>query len=217
MSPWVAVPASLVLAYLSGGIPFGVMVARRYGVDITTQGSGNTGATNVFRTLGWRAGLATALLDIAKGAAPALAALLLTHGWDLVFRDLLVVATSVAAMAGHMYSPYYRLRGGKGIATAAGGVVVLMPLAFLLLLPTFALLVAVTRVVSLASLTVALAFPVTIWALYPDRPVLLAFAGAACPLVFWRHRANIGRLFRGQEPRIQWRPRIQTPEREDGR
>jgi glycerol-3-phosphate acyltransferase PlsY len=190
--------------YLLGGIPFGVIVTRRmHGVEITSVGSGNTGATNVFRAVGWRAALIVALLDVAKGAAPALFAYLLAEpAWADAGRDLLIIAAGVAAMTGHMFSPYFRLRGGKGIATAAGAILVLMPKAFLLLLALFVAAILVIRIVSVASLLAAAVFPLAILWLYPERPVLFAFASVLVPLVAWSHRANIARLLRGEEPRI---------------
>ena len=200
----VRVVVAVAFGYLMGGIPFGVIVARRLGVDITTLGSGNTGATNVFRSLGWRPALAVALLDVAKGAVPALAArfLLADAAWGVNARDLLLISVAGAAMAGHMFSPYFRFRGGKGVATAAGGILVLMPEAFFALLAVFVLLILATRIVSLASILTAFTFPVTIALLYHDRPVLFGFAIVAVPLIVWSHRANIGRLRRHEEPRI---------------
>jgi acyl phosphate:glycerol-3-phosphate acyltransferase len=192
-------------AYFLAGVPFGVIVARRvYDVDITQHGSGNTGATNVFRTFGWRAALPVALLDVAKGVVPALLArfVLADPAWAASGRDLLVIAAGVAAMAGHMFSPYFRLRGGKGVATAAGAILVLMPRAFFVLLVIFVLLIVLFRIVSLASMLAALALPLITWALYPARPVLFAFACVAVPLILFSHRANIGRLVRREEPRI---------------
>jgi glycerol-3-phosphate acyltransferase PlsY len=196
--------AILAMGYLVGGIPFGVIVSRRlHGVDITELGSGNTGASNVFRALGWRPGLLVALLDVAKGAVPALAAILLADpAWTMSGRDLLVIVAGVSAMAGHMFSPYFRLRGGKGIATAAGAILVLMPKAFVVLAVIFIAVAVFVRIVSVASMLAAAAFPVAIVVLYPDRPVLLAFAVVAVPLVVWAHRTNITRLLRGEEPRI---------------
>ncbi len=136
---------ALAFGYLLAGIPFGVIVARKlYDVDITALGSGNTGATNVLRLLGWRPALVVAVLDVAKGAVPALVArfLLPDPTWGINARDLFVIATGGAAMAGHMFSPYFRFRGGKGVATAAGGILVLMPEAFAALVVIFVLLVA---------------------------------------------------------------------------
>jgi acyl-phosphate glycerol 3-phosphate acyltransferase len=200
----VRVVVAVGFAYLMGGIPFGVIVGRRLGVDITALGSGNTGATNVFRSLGWRPALVVALLDVAKGAVPALAArfLLADAAWGVDARDLLTISVGAAAMAGHMFSPYFRFRGGKGVATAAGGILVLMPEAFFVLLVVFVLLILITRIVSVSSILTAFAFPVAIALLYHDRPVLFGFAIVAVALIVWSHRANIGRLLRGEEPRI---------------
>jgi glycerol-3-phosphate acyltransferase PlsY len=190
--------------YLLGGVPFGAIVSRRMGgIDITTFGSGNTGATNVFRALGWRPALIVAVLDVAKGAVPALLALLIADkAWAADGVDLLIIAAGVAAMAGHMFSPYFRLRGGKGIATAAGAILVLMPKAFLALVIIFVVGNLVIRIVSVVSLLSASAVPFLILWLYPQRPVLLYFAVVVVLLVVWSHRANIRRLLRGEEPRI---------------
>jgi glycerol-3-phosphate acyltransferase PlsY len=198
--------------YLLGGVPFGAIVARRmHGADITKLGSGNTGATNVFRTLGWKPGLLVAVLDVAKGAIPALVAgLLAVPSWSASGRDLIVIAAGVAAMAGHMFSPYFRLRGGKGIATAAGGILVLMPKGLAVLALLFVLTILIVRIVSVASILAAVAFPFTILVLYPDRPILFAFAVVVLPLVVWSHRTNIARLLRGEEPRITMGRRRRT-------
>lgn len=190
--------------YLVGGIPFGAIVTRRmHGVDITKVGSGNTGATNVFRAVGWRAAAVVAVLDILKGTAPALLAYLIADpAWADSGRDLLIIGAGLAAMAGHMFSPYFRLRGGKGIATAAGAILVLMPKVFPLLVVLFVAVILIARIVSVASLIAAVSFPLMTWWLYPGRPVLLAFAVVVVPVVVWSHRANIGRLVRGEETRI---------------
>jgi len=204
--------------YLLAGIPFGVIVAREfYDADITKVGSGNTGATNIFRTFGWRAALPVALLDVSKGIVAALVAhfLLANPAWPVGMLDLLVIVSGLAAMAGHMYSPYFKLRGGKGVATAAGAILVLMPAVFPGLLLLFVVLILTLRRVSAASLVTALALPVFTWLLYSSRPVLFVFACVAVPWVFWAHRANIGRLMRGEEPRITMGARAKGPSKED--
>ena len=198
--------AALVIAtgYLLGGVPFGAIVTRRmHDVDITKVGSGNTGATNVFRAVGWRAALVVALLDVAKGTVPALlAALISDPAWADSGRDLLIIAAGSAAMLGHMFSPYFRLRGGKGIATAAGAILVLMPMVFPFLVLLFVGVILVGRIVSVASLLAAVSFPILTWTPYPGRPVLLVFALVVLPVVVWSHRANVVRLIHGDEPRI---------------
>jgi glycerol-3-phosphate acyltransferase PlsY len=198
--------AALVIAagYLLGGVPFGAVVTRRmHGVDIAKLGSGNTGATNVFRSVGWRAALIVAVADIAKGALPALLAYFLAlPSWGASGRDLIIIAAGSAAMLGHMFSPYFRLRGGKGIATAAGAILVLMPKVLPLLIVVFVGTILIVRIVSVASLLAAASFPFLTWWLYPGDMVTLIFAVAVFVVVVWSHRANIGRLLHGDEPRI---------------
>src|SRR2546430_6898292 len=132
MYPALLLAVLLVGAYLLGGVPFGYLVARWRGVDIFTQGSGNIGATNVGRVLGRRFGLLVFLLDFAKGAVPVAIAVLLAGTQEPaapIYRDVYGVGAGLAALLGHMFSPYLGFRGGKGVATAAGVVVVLFPVA----------------------------------------------------------------------------------------
>jgi acyl phosphate:glycerol-3-phosphate acyltransferase len=194
----------IAVAYLMGGIPFGVVIGRRFfGVDVSQHGSGNTGATNVFRVIGWKAAVPSALLDVAKGAVPTLLAIWLADPkWGVEWRDWFAIAAGMAAVLGHMYSPYRGLRGGKGVATAAGVIIVLQPLAILILLASFIGLIAVFRIVSIASVLAAIEYPVLMWLLYSDRPAFVLFAVMAALSVVWAHRGNIRRIFRGEEPRI---------------
>jgi glycerol-3-phosphate acyltransferase PlsY len=198
----IAVP--LIVGYLLGGVPFGVIVAKVfYKVDITTLGSGNTGGTNVYRNLGWKAGLAVAVLDIAKAAIPtALGLLIADRAWGPDAADWLAIAGGVAAALGHSYSPYIRLRGGKAVSSFGGIVIVLMPWAAALLLPFLALMIAIVRIVSVASMLTAVALPVVAWVIYPGRTPLMVVSLIASVFVIWRHRTNIARLIRGEEPRI---------------
>lgn len=192
-----------VVGYLVGGIPFGVLAGKARGVDITTIGSGNTGATNVYRNLGWKAGLFVLVGDVAKGAAPALFAIVVANpSWGVNGHDALVVLGGGAAMAGHIYSPFLGFRGGKGISAAAGAILVLMPKVLIILAVIFFGTAVVVRLVSLGSIVDAVIFtPLVLW-LYPGHPVMLAFAVCAGLLVLWSHRSNIVRLVRGTEPRI---------------
>lgn len=210
--------AAVAFGYLLAGIPFGVIVASRfYRTDITKLGSGNTGATNLFRSLGWRAALPVALLDVGKGTVTALVAglLIANPGWPMAGKDLFVIAAGLAAIAGHMYSPYFRLRGGKGVATAAGAILGLMPWVFPGLFVVFVCSILLSRRVSAASLITALTLPVFTWVIYPTRPVLFVFACVAVPLIYWSHRANIGRLMRGEEPRITMGRHTDSSSKED--
>jgi glycerol-3-phosphate acyltransferase PlsY len=191
-------------AYLMGGVPFGVIIGRRFfGVDVSQSGSGNTGATNVYRVLGWKAAVPSALLDVAKGAVPTLLAIWLADPkWGVEWRDWFAIAAGMAAVLGHIYSPYRGLRGGKGVATAAGVIIVLQPWVIVILLVWFAGLVAAFRIVSVASMLAAVAYPVLVWLLYSDRPAFVLFAIAAALSVVWAHRSNIRRILHGEEPRI---------------
>jgi glycerol-3-phosphate acyltransferase PlsY len=205
--------------YLVGGVPFGVIFGRGvHGVDIQTLGSGGTGATNVYRNLGWKTGLTVALLDIAKGAvAVGAARLVAPAAWSQNGSDLLAIAAGLAAMAGHVFSPFLRFRGGKGISVAGGATAVIMPWASLVLLTVFTGTALTLRIVSVGSILAAVIFPVAVAVLYPGRPVLLAFAAVALPFVLWAHRGNIRRLLRGEEPRITIGRRKGTAnERDDG-
>ncbi len=189
-----------VASYLIGGIPSAFLVGRAAkGIDIRRHGSGNVGATNAFRVLGTPLGIAVAVADVLKGFVPVLIARLLAPaGW----QDALMVAAAMAAVLGHTFPPFLSFRGGKGVATAAGALFVLTPLSMSVLVPVFALVILVTRMVSAGSLTVAVAYPVTVFLWYGDRPVTIVFSFAAAALVLWRHRGNIARIAKGTERRI---------------
>lgn len=198
------IAAPLAVGYLVGGIPWALIVGKRfYGVDPRDHGSGNLGATNVFRTLGFRAGLAVFALDIAKGAAAvALAMLVCPPEIQGDARDWVLISVAMASVLGHSFSPYIRFKGGKGVATAAGTVAVIMPLAWPILFLSFVAVVAASRMVSLGSIIIAIEFPLLTWLLYGDRPALLIFSVVAAALVIARHWANIGRIARGEESKI---------------
>lgn len=198
------IAAPLAVGYLVGGIPWALIVGKRfYGIDLRQHGSGNLGATNVFRTLGFRAGLAVFSLDIAKGAAAvALAMLVCPPEITGNARDWVLISVAMTAVLGHSFSPYIRFRGGKGVATAAGTIAVMMPLAWPILFLSFLAVVAATRMVSLGSIIIAIEFPVLTWFMYGDRPALVVFSVVAATLVIARHWANIGRIARGEESKI---------------
>jgi len=195
--------ALLLLAALVGGIPFGYLAGRLVkGVDLRRVGSGNLGATNAIRQLGWGWGLAVFGLDVLKGwVAVALAQRLGGQG-----PSWLPLAAGFAAILGHSFTPYLGFRGGKGVATSAGVFLRLAPAATGLTLLVFAVVVLASRTVSLSSLTAATAMPLFIlWRQPGDRP-LLGFAIVIALLIWIRHRANLRRLLRGEEPRFG-RPR----------
>jgi len=186
---------ALVAAYLLGSIPFGYLIGRMRGVDLRAVGSGNIGAANAFRELGRKWGVLTMALDIGKGAAGAvIGRLLLDDPWP--------IAAGAAVMVGAIFPVWMHFKGGKGVAAAGGVVIGLLPLAALILLPTWLLVVAVSRITSLAAIVTALVFTPLAWLLgYPWQYVVLA--GVMSLLILVRHRANIGRLLSGTEARIQ--------------
>ncbi len=192
----------VLLAYLLGSIPFGVILTRLFtDIDLSSQGSGNIGATNVLRCAGVKLGLMTLLLDISKGAFPVYLALELFHG-SPDDAAIYIYLVAMGSFLGHLYPIYFSLRkGGKGVATAWGCFLVLSPLSGLLVLLVFALVVLVFKRVSAASLAAALALPLTIGFLGLS-PLGIGFSALIALLIVYRHRQNIVRLFQGNEPPI---------------
>ena len=190
------------LGYLCGTIPTGVLLARRAGVDPREAGSRNVGATNVLRTAGVRLGLLTLLGDALKGALPVAAA------WRL--DPATAPAVALAAVLGHVYPATMGFRGGKGVATALGVLLVLSPGCSAVLLVGFAVTVALSRRVSLGSILAATAAPVVEWGLGYPTPTI-ASAAAIGALILARHRENLGRLVAGTEPSLVLRRKQATP------
>ena len=187
-----------ILSYLLGSIPAGFLVGSSAGVDVRSAGSGNIGATNVARTLGWKKGVVTLSADVAKGFLPVLAAHLLELG------DAAAAAAGLAAFAGHLYPVFLGFKGGKGVATAAGVYLAAMPLGLLAVLGVFVLVVLGSRRVSPASMAAGLAAPAVAWALsYPVETVWLGLVIGIMVVV--RHRENIRRLMAGEEPPFRLR------------
>jgi glycerol-3-phosphate acyltransferase PlsY len=189
----------LVLAYALGSTSPATLIASRHAIDIRTAGSGNPGATNVLRLLGLRLGITVLLLDFTKGALPVLISRLL----ELTLLDSTLVG--LAAILGHTFPVFYRFKGGKGVATAAGVVLVLHPTAFLGALIGFALVYYLRRLVSLASIVAAI-----VLAAISSHPTQLSdplssdalnswFIFLISGLVIFRHSGNIRRLVRGDE------------------
>ena len=198
-----------VVGYFLGALPFGYLIARAHGVDIFKSGSGNPGATNVKRVLGSKAGNTVYLLDAIKGAVAsgwplvwclALRPADLLCGNDLSAASLLGVTGLVAAVVGHSFSCFTRFKGGKGVATASGGLLVLMPGPGLIAIVVWVATFALSRYVSLASILGTVAVPVSAWALRLPLPLKLV-ATALAVLVLVRHSANIRRLLAGTEHR----------------
>jgi acyl phosphate:glycerol-3-phosphate acyltransferase len=218
MNELVLLPALLVGAYVVGATPTSHWVGRGFhGVDLRTKGSGNLGATNVFRVLGWKAAVPVVVVDVLKGwipaawfplllasAMPAGASVEVASGagflenpwsWAPVFGALAIV--------GHVFSFWVGFRGGKGVATSAGVFLALSPLAVLAAFGAWLAAVLLTRFVSLGSILAALVLPVAV-VLLPHRggSGVVIFAVLLSAFVIWAHRANLGRLRRGEESRI---------------
>lgn len=192
----------VVLAYLCGSIPTGALIASRLGVDVRQLGSGNTGATNVARSIGKKAGLLTLLGDAAKGFFPVLVVRLLDLG------ETPLVCTAVAALLGHVFSPFLGFSGGKGVATGLGVFLGLAPQAILGALVLFILTFAASRIVSLASLVAAGAMPLLLFLLsYPKGHLWAGILIASVIII--RHHENIARLLKGQEQKF--RPKNSPP------
>lgn len=194
-------------AFLLGSFPTGYVVGRSKGVDIRAHGSGNIGATNVFRTLGTPFGTLVFAIDALKGFAAVKIALV--AGPPEISTWLGIVA-AVAVIAGHNYTPWLGFQGGKGIATSAGVLVALMPLAVLAVAVVWFAVFSLSRYVSLASIAAAAALPVAIGILWlthlGGNAPLLGFSILISVLAIWRHRSNIERLRNGTEPRVSSKP-----------
>ena len=183
----------VVLAYLLGSIPTGLLLSRSLaGKDPRQQGSRNIGATNVMRTVGKVLGIITLLGDVLKGIIPVVIAL-----W-LVKEEFWVAATGLAAFLGHCFPVYLRFKGGKGVATALGIFLPLAPVAVILDIFFFAGVVATSRIVSVGSVLGASALPILIWLLrYPLPYIVLGICVAL--FIIYRHKENIKRLLVGGE------------------
>nr|WP_031516269.1 glycerol-3-phosphate 1-O-acyltransferase PlsY [Desulfofalx alkaliphila] len=181
------------VGYLLGSIPFGYLLARLWkGIDIRSYGSGNIGATNVWRTLGTVPGLIVLLLDMAKGAA---AVLLATSFLDGTFS---VLAAAVGALLGHGYPVFLKFKGGKIIATGAGIVFALSPLSGIIGLILFIGSIAITRYVSVGSMMAAISVPLSFYWLDLELPFVV-FGLLAAVFAIYKHRSNIKRIINGTE------------------
>ncbi|MGH7547109.1 MAG: glycerol-3-phosphate 1-O-acyltransferase PlsY [Gemmatimonadales bacterium] len=191
----------VLLAYLIGATPTSYIAGRLgRGIDLRAHGSKNLGATNVYRVLGWKYAIPVALIDIAKGVIPVKILAPWSNGpaW-------FTVALGVAAVLGHMFSPYVRFRGGKGVATAAGVFLALAPLAVAISISIWLVTLWLSGYVSVASLVVAVLFPLWVRLTEPSQPYTLWAAVALALLIAYSHRANIRRLKEGTENRFRTR------------
>lgn len=201
----IAVLSVLAGSYLVGGIPFSYIAGRALqGIDLREHGSGNLGASNTYRMLGGKVAIVVLLLDVAKGFVPVAVA----GGLDAALAPhWLMLAAMFGAILGHLFSPYLRFSGGKGIATSAGAFLALAPWAFLGAFVVFALVFALRRIVSLASLTAAVSLPAFVYVtaragLTTRHWSLLAVSALIMLIVILKHRSNIHRLLAGTEPAL---------------
>lgn len=194
----------VVVAYVLGSTPSGYLAGRARGVDVRTLGSGNIGATNVFRVLGRTAGIAVLAADGLKGfVAARFVPVLALHVFagSGARRENLALAAGVGAILGHIYTCWLRFKGGKGIATSGGVVMAWAPLACLTALALWGLVLLATRYVSLASIAAALVLPFAVW-FWNGSPTMTFVMSAISLLAIYKHAGNIQRLFKGAENRI---------------
>ena len=184
----------ILAAYFTGAIPTSYIVGRIKGIDLRQHGSGNLGATNAYRVLGWRAALPVFIVDIFKGWFPTFCFPL----WDGSNNGLLALAYGAAAIIGHVFSIYVKFKGGKGVATSTGVLLALAPLAVLAGFIVWSAIVFTTGFVSLGSIVAACVLPVVIF-LVQGAGAVLWLSMALAAFVIFAHRANIKRLTRGEE------------------
>ncbi len=214
-----ALAAILLLSYLIGSIPFGVIVAKSKGIDIKAHGSGNTGGTNVFRTLGPKYGLSVILLDALKGVIAVVFVSQLYYidpvalNNQTPFQDITIIRimAGIFAIIGHIWSVFASFKGGKGVATALGMMLSITTVDMLVALGIFIIVVGVFKYVSLGSIMAAITVPLTLFirqnifhAEVQGYGTLLPFVAAVAILLIYMHRSNIQRLLKGNENKISF-------------
>ena len=196
------------LAYVGGGIPIGLLAGKLFrGIDIREFGSGNIGASNVWRTLGWPLGITVFILDVLKGFVPVFYASLHPQftGWP-------VIAVGIAAIMGHNFSPFLRFKGGKGVATSLGVTIGLAPLAGLIGFGLWGVLLLITRYISVSSMVTTPLVCLLIWHHNHSTLPYALFGVATTFFVLYTHRSNVARLRKGTEPKVGKKKVIATPD-----
>lgn len=183
-------------AYLLGSIPTGLLLGKLYGIDVRNEGSGNIGATNLYRTVGRKVGIMTLVGDCLKGLLPVLLV------WQLGHAEPMQAWVGLAAFCGHVFSVFLLFKGGKGVATALGVFLALAPLAVAGALAVFILLVAIWRYISLGSIMAAAVMPLIIF-FRPHSPQLLIATVLIAAVVIIKHHSNISRLIAGTESKFK--------------
>ncbi len=198
----------ILLSYLAGSIPTSIIFSKIFfGYDIRDRGSGNAGGTNAFRVMGWKTGLTVTVIDVAKGVVATLLISQIRMGdlsWDHIYLQMIA---GTSAVAGHVWTIFAGFRGGKGVGTASGMLFVLYPVAALICLAVFFIVLVFSRYVSLSSMSAAITLPLTLIMLnvlfnMTLSPPLLILAVLLALLIVYTHRGNIQRLMHGTENRI---------------
>ena len=187
----------LILSYLCGAIPFGYIIAKLFKhIDIRTVGSGNPGATNVYRSISKPLGVLTLILDVLKGFVPVYLISFINPEFQWM-----VISVAFVTIIGHTFTIFLRFKGGKGVATACGAFLAINPLSVLICLGVFIVVLAMFKYVSAASIMAALMLPISLY-LLKELPEIVVFAGMISILVIVRHISNIKRLLNGTENKI---------------
>ena len=198
----------LIGSYLLGSIPFGYLAGRLKGTDIRQAGSGNVGATNVVRVLGKGYGYPVFALDVLKGFGAVKISMLIAPGrppeWNS--PEIFGIFAALSSVLGHLYPPWLKFKGGKGVATSAGALFALTPVATLIGVAIWLTVFWLTRYVSLASITAAVVLPIVILVVRSQNQnncgALVYSSVLVAAVVVWRHRSNLSRLLQGTEPRF---------------
>jgi acyl phosphate:glycerol-3-phosphate acyltransferase len=198
----------ILVAYLVGSVPSAVWIGKLlYGIDVRQHGSGNAGATNVIRVLGYAAGIPVLLFDVFKGwLAVEVAVWLPIPGLSTEVMIYILIGMGIAAVLGHVFPVYAGFKGGKGVGTIAGVGISLFPLAILIVLVIFILVLAVTHYVSLSSIVASLVFPMVVYFIIGERhPGLIGLSLLVAVFIPATHRKNIMRLMKGEENKFNFR------------
>lgn len=196
---------AFILAYMLGSIPAAVWIGKRFhNIDVRQHGSGNAGATNVIRVLGWKTGIPVLLIDVAKGCLAALLPVLFNlapHGSPLLIN--LQIIAGVTAIIGHIFPMFAEFRGGKGVATVFGVLLALQPLLTISSIGVFLVVLLITGIVSVSSMSAGIAFPILLFFAF-DTPSLVfkIFSIFVTIALMITHHKNIGRLIRGEESKL---------------
>ncbi len=205
----------IIICYVVGSIPTAIIYGKlTRGIDIRQHGSGNAGATNVFRVLGWKAGLVVLLIDMAKGLLATVWIYKIGSHSGIENIELLKIMAGMSAVVGHIWTLFAGFKGGKGVGTGAGMIVGIVPEAVLAGVMVFIIIVVLTRWVSLGSILASLTIPLYLFVkrfifLSPVSLTPLIFGSLIPVLIIYTHRSNIQRLLRGTENKISFKKSTQ--------